>query len=153
MKKIILTGIILSLLVQIGCGSDLSNDMVETDEAKNIAMKVGSEDKSVLDRSENLSDFIVELFGVDDVSTIILNDTAVVGVVMAYDSQLTDDTRELISGVVMENDLEIKQVVISDDDKIFNEIVYIINDLMNGKKYDNYVDSISKIIEKVNKKY
>ena len=139
MKKIILIIISLLLLLQIGCTKDLEQDMVGIEDADYISIEVSSEDKIIIERSEDLSDYIVELFGIDDVATIIFNDTALIGIVTAYDKDLTDD-------------LKIKEVLISDDKKIFKEIINIVNDLMNGKSYDNYVNQISKMIGKVNKK-
>lgn len=153
MKKTILTMMILLVSLQIGCKSELEREIVEIAEPQDVSIEVTSEDKIIIGRSEDISDYIVELFGVDDAAAIIFNDTALIGVVMAYDSELTDDTRELVSDIVMEKDTAIKQVSISSDEKIFNEIVHIINDLMNGKSYDNYVSSISKMIEKTNKKH
>lgn len=152
MKKIILIMITLLTWIQIGCTSNLGKEIVELPEPEYTSIEVGSEDKIVIDRSEDLSDYIVELFGIDDVATIIFNDTALVGVVTSYDNELTDDLKSLINDLVMEKDTDIKHVSISSDEKIFNEIVNIVNDLMSGKSYDNYVGSISKMIEKTNKK-
>ena len=151
MKKIIIL-IILSTILQIGCGDNSKQEMVEKEEAENISMGVSSEDKTIIDRSEDLADYVVELFGIDDAATVILNDTALVGVVMAYDSELTEDMRNLINDLVLEKDKSIKQVSISEDEKIFNEVVDIINNLMNGAPYDKYVNAISQMIEKTNKK-
>lgn len=106
------------------------------------------EDRAIIDRSETLSDHVVELFGIDDAATIILNDIALVSVIMAYDSEFNDDTKNLIKETVLESDNEIKEVIISNDEKTFFQIVDIITDLMNGNSYDNYVNEISKLIEK-----
>lgn len=152
MKNIIIILITLLTLFQIGCKNNLDQEIVEIEKPEYISIEVASKDKIVIDRSEDLSDYIVELFGIDDVATIILNDTALVGIVTSYDNELTDDLKTLIKDLVIEKDKEIKQVSISDEEKIFNEIVNIVNDLMNGKSYDNYVEIISKMIGKANKK-
>ena len=153
MKKVILGFLVLSSIsLQIGCGDGAGKEIVEVKEAENISIRVDSEDKTLLDRSEDLSDYIVELYGLDDVATIIFNDIALVGVVMARDSELTDEMQEVINELVLEKDKSIKEVLISDDENIFDEIIDIINGLMNGKSYDQYVRSISQMIEKVNKK-
>ena len=152
MKKIILLMVILLISLQIACTNDLGKEIVEIPQPEEISIQVGSEDKIIINRSEDLSNYIVELFGIDDVATIIFNDTALVGVVTSYDNELTEDLKSLINDLVLEKDNEIKHVSISHDEKIFNEIVNIVNDLMNGKYYDNYVSSISKMIEKTNKK-
>lgn len=153
MKKSILLFIVLVLVFQVGCKSGVDKDIVEVEDPGIISVEVTAEDKVIIDRSENLSDFIVELFGIDDAATIIFNDTALVGVIMAYDKELTDDTKKLINDIVMEKDTAIKQVLISNDDKTFNQIVNIMNELMNGSPYDKYVSEINKMIEKTNKRH
>lgn len=153
MKKSILLFIVLVLVFQVGCKSGVDKDIVEVEDPGIISVEATAEDKVIIDRSENLSDFIVELFGIDDAATIIFNDTALVGVIMAYDKELTDDTKKSINDMVMEKDTAIKQVLISNDDKTFNQIVNIINELMNGSPYDKYVSEINKMIEKTNKRH
>lgn len=152
MRKIILIIITVLLFLQIGCKNNLEEEILGIEEPDYTSIEVTSEDKIVIKRSEDLSDYIVELFGIDDVTTIIFNDTALVGIVTAYDNELTEDLKILINDLVIEKDSEIKEVLISDDENIFKEVANIINDLMNGKAYDNYVGSISRIISKVNKK-
>ena len=150
MKKYLILIIIVLITIQVGCMSDTDKEIVETEEPSTSSILVSSEDKEIIDRSENLSDFVVELFGVDDAATIIFNDTALVTVVMAYDKELTEDTRELIND--LEKDSGINQVLISQDEKTFFEVIEVISELMNGSPYDNHVDQISKMIEKSNKK-
>ena len=152
MKKIILLMLALSACLQIACTNDYGKEVVEVPQTEETSIEVGSEDRIIINRSEDLSNYVVELFGIDDVATIIFNDTALVGVVTSYDNELTDDLKSLINDLVLEKDSEIKNVSISHDEKVFNEIVNIVNDLMNGKSYDNYVASISKMIEKTNKR-
>ncbi|MDR7857175.1 YhcN/YlaJ family sporulation lipoprotein [Tissierella sp.] len=152
MKKYIILIIIALATTQVGCRTDIDKEIVETKEPNTSSIQVSSEDKEIIDRSENLSDFVVELFGVDDAATIIFNDTALVTVVMAYDKELTEDTKELINDLVMEKDAGINQVLISQDEKTFFEVIEVISELMNGSPYDNHVDQISKMIEKSNKK-
>ena len=152
MKKIILIIITVLVFLQIGCKSELEQEIVEIEGEDYVSIEVSSEDKVIIERSETLSDYIVELFGIDDVATIIFNDTALVGIVTSYDNELTDDLKVLINDLVMEKDNGIKEVLVSDDKNIFKEVVNIINDLMKGKTYDNYVGAITKMIGKVNKK-
>ena len=148
MKKIILLMLALSACLQIACTIDLEKEIAEVDEPEYISIEVGSEDKIILNRSEDLSDHIVELFGVDDTATIIFNDTDLVGIVTAYDNELTDDLKSLINDLVLEKDSGINKVLITDDKKTFNEIITIVNGLMSGKSYDSYVGKISKMVEK-----
>lgn len=152
-KSILLITIILSLVFQLGCKASENNNLVELEETKDLSIEVSTEDKIILDRSEDLSDYVVELFGIDDAATIIFNDTALIGVVAAYDREVNEDIKESIENIVMEKDKEIKNVIITDDEKTFNQIVNIINELMNGSSYDNYVNEISKTIDKINKKH
>jgi len=65
---------------------------------------------------------------------------------------LYEETKELINDIILEKDLEIKKVLISNDEKIFFQVVQIISNLMNGSPYDHHVDEISKMIDKVNRK-
>lgn len=149
MKRYVLLTIIFLLLFQIGCTFNQKEaPIVEKPEEPDRTIEVSMEDRAIMDRSETLSDHVVELFGIDDAATIILNDTALVSVIMAYDSEFNDDTKNLIKETVLESDNEIKEVIISNDEKTFFQIVDIITDLMNGNSYDNYVNEISKLIEK-----
>lgn len=152
-KSILLFIIISSLIFQLGCKASENNDLVDLEEKEDLSVEVSLEDKIIIDRSEDLSDYVVELFGIDDAATIIFNDTALIGVVIAYDRELNEDITQSIENIVMEKDKEIKKILISDDEKTFNQIVNIINGLMNGSPYDSYVGEISKTIEKINKKY
>lgn len=147
LKRYLLFILVLALFLQVGC-KPIVNDKIVEEEPEDIAVEVSIEDKVIIDRSENLADYVVELFGIDDAATIIFNDTALVSVIMAYDKILTDETKELIHDLVMEKDTEIKEVLISDDEKIFFQIVEIIGSLMNGSPYDNHVGEITKMIEK-----
>ncbi len=70
-------------------------------------------------RSENLSDVVVDLYGIDNATSIIFNDLVVIGVEMARDSVLTDDVREMIISTVLDNDTMIRQVLITDNKKSF----------------------------------
>jgi len=152
-KSILLFIIILSLVFQLGCKASENNNLVDLEEKEDLSVEASIEDKIIIDRSEDLSDYVVELFGIDDAATIIFNDTALIGVVVAYDREIDEDIKKSIENIVMEKDKEIKKVLISDDEKTFNQIINIINGLMNGLPYDNYVGEISKTIEKINKKY
>lgn len=153
MKKILIILLICVLSLQIGCimKEDSEENVVVEDELIDTPIEVSAEDNIIIERSETLSDYVVELFGIDDTGTIIFNDTALVAVVMAYDVELTEDTEELIENIVMEKDADIKEVIVSEDENVFNDIVDIIGDLMKGNSYDSQVDKISKLIEKTNK--
>ncbi|HEY8363455.1 MAG TPA: YhcN/YlaJ family sporulation lipoprotein [Tissierellaceae bacterium] len=146
MKRYLLLAIILVLLLQLGCSANKNETPIS--EEQDRVINVSAEDKAIIDRSETLSDHVVELFGIDDAATIIFNDTALVSVIMAYDKEFNEDIKELIIDTVLETDSSIKEVIVSNDEKTFYQIVDIILDMMNGTPYDNYVNDISKLIEK-----
>ncbi len=148
LKRYLLFILALMLFLQIGCKAVKDEEIVEIEEPEDTAVEVSMEDKIIIDRSEDLADYVVELFGIDDAATIIFNDTALVSVIMAHDTVLTEDTKGLINSLVMEKDAGIKEVLISNDEKTFFQIVQIISDLLNGSPYDKHVGEISKMIEK-----
>lgn len=148
MKKIII--LLLVLILQSACSINRDNekDIVKQGELEDPILEVSVEDEIIIERSEILSDYIVELFGVDDAGTIILNDTALVSLVMSRDSELTEDTKDLIKNIIIKEDKEINNVIISEDEKVFNDIIDIMLDLIQGSSYDSQVKRISKLIEK-----
>lgn len=152
MKKYLLFILILSLIFGVSCKPKLEEQILDVKESDEISIIVSGEDKEIIDRSENISDYVVELFGIDDAATIIFNDTALVSVIMAYDTELSDETKDLIRDLVYENDSRIKEVLISNDEKTFFQVVEVIGKLMNGSPYDNHVSEITKMIDKVNRK-
>ena len=147
MKKSILLILCLTTLFQTGCKNNLEEEIADIEDNE-VVIEVAIEDKVVIDRSEDISDYVVELFGIDDSATIIFNDIALVSVIMAKDSDFTEDVKELITDLVMDKDKGIRNVIVSNDEKTFSKIVEIIGDLLNGVPYDNHVATISKIIDK-----
>lgn len=150
MKKNILLFLILSLVLTIGCVDEKIDEPEIGNEDSLLAVE-GS-DKEILERSERISDLVVELFGIDGATTLIFNDTAIVSVIISYDQKLTEEMRETIVSVVKENDKEIKDVKIAEDEKTFNEIEKILSELLKGKVYDNFVLDINKILDRNIKK-
>jgi len=149
LKKYLIIIMALVLVLQLGCNQSIEKHEAQT-EYEDISVQVSVEDKLIIERSENISDYVVELFGVDDAATIIFNDIALVSVVMAYDTVLTSDMIEIIKDIITEKDSEIKTIKVSNDEKIFFQTIEIIGDLMNGSPYDNYVKEINKMIQKTN---
>lgn len=138
------------MIIVIGCkiNEEISEEGKSEDE---ISINVEGKDYDTLIRSENLSDVVVDLYGIDNATSIIFNDLVVIGVEMARDAILTDDVKEMIISTVLENDTMIRQVLITDNKKIFDQIESIIIALMNGKPYDDQVKEINRIIEKLKK--
>ena len=142
--------VLIIMIIVIGCkiNEEISEEGKSEDE---ISINVEGKDYDTLIRSENLSDVVVDLYGIDNATSIIFNDLVVIGVEMARDAILTDDVKEMIISTVLENDTMIRQVLITDNKKIFDQIEGIIIALMNGKPYDDQVKEINRIIEKLKK--
>ncbi len=148
MKKILLLILSLSTIFQMGCNR---SQEIAKEEVKNIPIQVSGEDNSILERSEDISDHVVELYGIDDASSIIFNQKALIAVVMSYDVDLDDETCDLIKSIIMERDKDIVDVLVTDDDKVFTEVIDIVIDLMAGIPYDTQVDNINRVIDMANK--
>ena len=146
--KLIKYVLLVLIIMVIVMGCKISEEGKNEDE---ISINVGGKDYDILVRSENLSDVVVDLYGIDNATSIIFNDVVVIGVEMARDVILTDDVKEMIISTVLENDTMIRQVLITDNKKIFDQIENIIIALMNGKPYDDQVKEINRIIEKLKK--
>ncbi|NLJ98971.1 MAG: hypothetical protein GX320_06885 [Tissierellia bacterium] len=153
-KRTILIKFVLFILIfsSVGVGCSVKNDILqEDDNEEEISINVGGKDYELLVRSEGISDLVVDIYGIDNATSIIFNDMVVVGVEMAEGFTLTDELKETIMNSILENDPMIRQVLISDNKKIFDEIEEVIESLMNGKPYDDQVKEINRIIEKLKK--
>lgn len=140
------------IIVIIAMGCKANEEITEEGKSEDeLSMNVGAKDYDILNRSENLSDVVVDLYGIDNATSIIFNDLVIIGVEMARDARLTDDVKEMIISTVLENDTMIRQVLITDNKKTFDQIESIIGSLMNGKPYDEQVNEINRIIEKLKK--
>lgn len=146
MKRRFVYVILVLLIILSSCTSEKT---IEESKEKNIAITVGGSDSEILERSENISDIIVELYGIDDATTVILNNTAIIGLKIAYDQKLTDETIEIIKEKVVSYDDSLTEVLITDKEKVFSEISDIVYDLLQGKSYDSLVDEINSIQNKI----
>ena len=150
MKKSILVLMILSVIVQMGCAKADETKM-EGNIKDEKFINVAGEDKDIIYRSENISDIIVELFGIDDATAIIFNENAIVGVVLSYDQDISEDMYDTIISLVKEKDSSIEEVYITSNPKLFKQIDNIVIDLLQGKSYDEYVVDINKVMDKIKK--
>lgn len=150
MKKNIILLSLVVLLILGGCQNPQKN-ITEGELPQDNVIEVGGEDKEIINRSEDISDNVVDLFGIDDAVTIVFNDTAVVGVKLAYDKKIDEDIKNIVRDTVKVKDELIKEVKITDNKKLFSQINNIIEELLNGKSYDNYIVEINNIIEKIDK--
>ena len=144
MKRKILILISLALILSIGCTTK-KNDITGDDSS----ISVGGQEREIIERSESISDMIVELYGVDDATTVILNDIALVGVKLSYDNKLNDDIKNTVIDVVTGFDNQITEVKVTQDNKLYRQIDDIMNELILGKSYDGFVDEISRISGKI----
>ena len=149
MKHRIMIFIILILLLTTGCKANIGKNEIGEDYEDNTVTAAVEKD-AIVERSEIISDTIVELFGIDDATTVIFNNSALVGVKTAYDQELTQDTKEIIESKVLNIDSDISEVLITNKERVFTEIDNIVIELLQGKSYDDLVDNISKIKGKFN---
>ena len=149
MLKFLLLILIISSIV-IGCRID-GDITKEKNNEEEISLNVEGKDYDILNRSEDISNIVVDIYGIDNATSIIFNDMVVIAVEMARDSKLTDDVEEMIIEVVLENDTAVRQVFITDSKKNFEQIEKIIEGLMDGQSYDSYVKEINRMIEKLKK--
>lgn len=129
--------------------AELEGDITQKEYEGEISLNVGGKDYDLLARSEGISDVVVNLYGIENASSIILNDMVAVAVKITEESTLTDDMKEMIINAVLENDSNIRQVLITDNEKIFDEIENVIGSLLNGNPYDDQIKKINSIIEKI----
>lgn len=142
MKRRILFVLVIAMLLIPGCMKDNVNK-------EELAITVGGEDRTIIERSELISDIVVELYGIDDATTVIFNDTALIGVKIAYDQKLTSEMKSTISNMVKEKDILINEVKVSQNNKIYSQIDSIITQLLNGSSYDSLVNQVSKLKDKI----
>jgi|GEM_PF-759340 len=156
-KNILILLLVISIILS-GCSSlkneSKNEDMIENEMGQNeqqdeASLDVGGKDYDLLIRSEGISDAVVNLFGVDNATSIILNDKVAVALEMADGHDFTQEVKETVINAVKEKDNTISEVLVSDDKKVFNEIESIIIALLNGKSYDEQVNKISNIMEKL----
>lgn len=143
MKIRILFMLVIAMLLMPGCMKD------SADGGEELAITVGGEDRTIIERSELISDMVVELYGIDDATTVIFNDIALVGVKIAYDQKLTPEMKSSISNLIKEKDILISEVKVSENKKIYSQIDSIITQLLNGSSYDSLVSQIGKLQNKI----
>lgn len=137
MKKIYIIFLLLLTLIFVSC--TMENNADENH------LNVSVDDSEIVERSESISDIIVEEFGIDDATTIIFNEYALVSVKIAYNDDITQNHIDNITSKVLSFDDSIDEVLITDDSKIFREIDNIVFNLLQGKEYKDYLDDINEI--------
>lgn len=151
MRKIILNVSILVISISlIACTSENINRGIMEDEQQKL-IEVNVKDKELLNRSEDISDLVVELYGIDDATTIVFNNEAYIGVVMAFDQEFSDELRDTIIHHVKEKDTQIDSVSVTLNHRIFKQIDDVVFNLLQGKSYDSQVKEINKLINNITK--
>ncbi len=150
MKKIIFYLFLTSFLILGACAKD-EKDMVEPEieTAEDITISVQAKDVDIIERSETISDGIVELYGIDDATTIVIGDEALVGVKIAYDEELNSDTKDMIESTVKSVDKEITNIYLTDKSNIFSDINKVVTEILQGESYDNYLSKIRVIKSRI----
>lgn len=138
MKKIYLISLLILTLIFASC--TMGNN---TDDENHLDVSV--EDEELVERSEMISDIIVEEYGIDDATTIIFNEYALVAVKIAYNENITQEHIDNISNKVLNYDDGIEEVLITDDSKTFREIDNIVFELLQGNEYKDFLDEINGI--------
>ncbi|NLN15460.1 MAG: hypothetical protein GX185_07665 [Tissierellia bacterium] len=148
MKRILMVVLLISILSLMACSNSYNMDTVD---GKKDLVEVNIQDRELLTRSEDISDLVVELYGIDDATTIVFNQEAYIAIKMGYGQQSTEYLKDTIIHQVKEKDPLIEEVYISTDPKIFKEIDDVIFNLLQGQSYDRQVKKINKIGEKIKK--
>lgn len=151
MKRKILLIISFSILISL---TACTNPQPEKDKAEvehPDFIQVNVEARELLTRSEEISNMVVELYGIDDASTIIFNEDAYIAVIMAFDQEFTDELKNLIIHQAKEKDALIENIYVTNDEKIFRQIDDIVFNLLQGESYDDQVKEINKIARKIKK--
>lgn len=155
-KKFLLLILIGIMLVGCSMREDITDkdnstedEIVGEEDDNRTSLDVSSKDYNLLIRSEEISDAVVNLYGIDNATSIIFNDVVAIAVELAEDYTFLQELKETIVSTVKENDSSIKQVYVTDNKQVFNDIESVINALLNGQSYDSQVEKINSIIEKV----
>lgn len=137
MKKISLVLFLVLTLIFASCTMENNGDEDDLD--------VNIDNSRLIERSEAIADRIVEEYGIDDATTIIFNEYALVAVKIAYNENITQEQIDNLSKKVIEFDEEIVEVLITDESSMFREIDDIVFDLLQGGEYKDYLDEIIEI--------
>ncbi len=155
-KKLLLLILIGIILTGCSMGENITeknnatkDELIQEEKEDQISLDVSSKDYDLLIRSEGISDAVVNLFGIDNATSIIFNDTVAVAVEVAEDNTFSEELKQTIVETVKENEKSINKVLVTDDKQIFDEIEEVISALLNGKSYDSQVEKITSIIGKL----
>lgn len=147
-KKILIIVLLITSISLMACSNEANDREIGEGENPDL-IEVNVEARELLSRSEKISNLVVELYGIDDATTIVFNDEAYLGVVMAFDQEYTEELKNLILQQVKEKDELIKNVFVTNDDKLFRQLDDVVFNLLQGESYDSQVKEINKIADKM----
>lgn len=129
-------------------GKEVKDENVENNITVNIGLTSGNE---MVERAENIADNVVELIGVEDATALIYNEKVIVVVELNQGIDYSEDMKEMIKAVVLEMEPNILNVFISNDEKLFNKVDEIAQNLIKGEDIKNHSIEIEKIIKRIEK--
>jgi YhcN/YlaJ family sporulation lipoprotein len=120
---------------------DMDEDIIEDRDA----------DRQIVYRAETIADSVVNIPGIDDATSIIKDDIAIVGVIVGdiTENKLTAELKEQIINTVKRTDYEIKNVLLTEDPQLFERIDGIEQRMMRGETADKLATEINKIIKEI----
>lgn len=141
MKKVYLLSFLLLTLILVSC--TMENNVDDYD------LNVSGDNSELVERSESISDIVVEEFGIDDATTIVFNEYAIIAVKIAYNEDISQEHTEKITNKVLNYDRQVEEVLITDDSRTFKDIDNIVFDLLQGSDYKDYLDDINGIFNRL----
>lgn len=102
-------------------------------------------------RGERLANEIVDLQGINDAAVIIYRNTAIVAVDVprGQEDLLTEDMAYRINNVVMANEGEITDILITADEEVFEQVDNIAHAIVRGESEDEHSEEIQEIINRI----
>lgn len=141
MKKVYLLSFLLLTLILVSC--TMENNVDDYD------LNVSGDNSELVEKSESISDIVVEEFGIDDATTIVFNEYAIIAVKIAYNEDISQEHTEKITNKVLNYDRQVEEVLITDDSRTFKDIDNIVFDLLQGSDYKDYLDDINGIFNRL----
>lgn len=141
MKKVYLLSFLLLTLILVSC--TMENNVDDYD------LNVSGDNSELVERSESISDIVVEEFGIDDATTIVFNEYSIIAVKIAYNEDISQEHTEKITNKVLNYDRQVEEVLITDDSRTFKDIDNIVFDLLQGSDYKDYLDDINGIFNRL----
>lgn len=151
--KIIFSILMVLVLTLTICGRKKENTENEEEEigqnvTANMPTKASNE---LVERAESIADDVVDLLGVEDATAIIYNEQVIVAVKLSEDVEFSHEMKDMIKNVVLQIEPEAKGVYILNDEKSFEKLDTIAQDLIKGKDIKEYSRKIDKILKKATK--